>query len=164
MREFTITEDLAAVPLVSRENRYKSASKARPRLWLNAEQINALKVGIEKDKDHIGWSKFFDNSVLPWMERDVMSEPAPYPNNTRVAPIWRQTYIDCQELIYAIRHLAISGHVLHNKEHLERSKAWLMEAASWDPDGTTSRAYTDEWAFRVAVALAWGYDLSLIHI
>ena len=158
VREFTITEELASVPLVARENRYQSADKARPRLWLNAKQIKSLKASIDRDPEQFGWSRFYEKSVLPWMERDVMAEPAPYPNNTRVAPIWRQTYIDCQELIYAIRHLAISGHVLDNKEHLERSKAWLMAAASWDPDGTTSRAYTDEWAFRVAVALAWGYD------
>ena len=158
IREFTITEGLAEVPLASRENRYKSVDKTRPRLWLNQKQIASLKVSVKKDNNHIGWSKFVEKSVLPWMDREVMDEPAPYPNNTRVAPIWRQTYIDCQELIYAIRHLAISGHVLENKEHLERSKQWLMAAASWDPDGTTSRAYTDEWAFRVAVALAWGYD------
>jgi len=158
VREFTITDGLAEVPLVSREDRYKNANKSRPRLWLNPQQIEALKTSVRKDSAHIGWSTFLEKSVLPWMDREVMDEPAPYPNNTRVAPIWRQTYIDCQELIYAIRHLAISGHVLENDKHLERAKEWLMAAASWDPNGTTSRAYTDEWAFRVAVALAWGYD------
>jgi len=57
-----------------------------------------------------------------------------------------------------IRHLAIGGHVLGDKAMLERSKEWLLEAASWNPAGTTSRSYTDEWAFRVNDALAWGYD------
>jgi len=92
------------------------------------------------------------------MDRDVMAEPAGYPNHQRTAPIWRQTYIDCQELIYAIRHLAIGGHVTQDAAMIARAKDWLMAAASWDPKGTTSRSYTDEWAFRVNLALAWGYD------
>jgi len=87
-----------------------------------------------------------------------MPEPAGYPNDTRVAPIWRQTYIDCQELIYAIRHLAVAGQVLEDRDHLDTAKDWLLAASDWDPDGKTSRAYTDEWAFRVCLALAWGYD------
>ena len=157
-RRFTVPEGLPEVPLVSRATRYNNASTARPRLWLNTAQITALRKAVTEDDSYIGWSKFLEKSALPWMDRKVMSEPKPYENNVRTAPVWRQTYIDCQELIYAIRHLAISGHVLENDAHLERSKQWLMEAATWDPEGPTSRAYTDEWAFRVAVALAWGYD------
>ena len=38
------------------------------------------------------------------------------------------------------------------------AKEWLLEAASWDLMGVTSRAYTDEWAYRVCNTLAWGYD------
>ena len=39
-----------------------------------------------------------------------------------------------------------------------RAKEWLLEVASWYPMGVTSRSYTDEWAYRVCNALAWGYD------
>jgi hypothetical protein len=92
------------------------------------------------------------------MEREIMAEPAGYPGHKRVAPIWRQTYIDCQELLYAIRHLAVGGQVTQDAAMLARAKEWLLAAASWDPAGTTSRSYTDEWAFRVNLALAWGYD------
>jgi len=81
-----------------------------------------------------------------------------YPNHKRVASVWRQTYIDCQELIYAIRHLAVGGAITENAAMLARAKEWLLETASWNPAGTTSRSYTDEWAFRVNGALAWGYD------
>jgi hypothetical protein len=65
---------------------------------------------------------------------------------------------DLQELWYAIRHLAIGGKVTDNPDMTARAKEWLLEAASWDPIGVTSRAYTDEWAYRVCNALAWGYD------
>jgi hypothetical protein len=127
-------------------------------LFLNPDSIEAFKQSLATNPSYCEWDNFFEKSVVPWLERPVMNEPEPYPNNTRVAPIWRQTYIDCQELIYAIRHLSIAGRVLDKPEYLEKAKAWLLSASEWDPDGTTSRAYTDEWAFRVAVALAWGYD------
>lgn len=157
-RAFTLPEGLPEVPLASRATRYASSDMAHPRLWLGPKELAAFSAQVAEDPEACGWSTFFEKSVKPWLDRDILPEPAPYPNNTRVAPIWRQTYIDCQELIYAIRHLAVAGHVLKDPALLERSKEWLLSAADWDPAGTTSRAYTDEWAFRVTVALAWGYD------
>ena len=157
-RRFTVTADLPETPLPSREDRYASANQDHPRLWLNTKTLAAFGKAVTKDSSHCEWDVFFEKSVVPWMDRDIMAEPAGYPGHKRVASIWRQTYIDCQELIYAIRHLAIGGHVTSDAAMLERAKAWLLEAASWNPAGTTSRSYTDEWAFRVNVALAWGYD------
>ncbi|SFR53157.1 Heparinase II/III-like protein [Yoonia tamlensis] len=157
-RSFEIAADLPQVPLANRANRYANADMAHPRLWQSPAALKEFKKAVAKDADHCTWATFYEKSVLPWMDRPVMKEPAGYPNHQRVAPIWRQTYIDCQELIYAIRHLAIGGHVTDNPDMIARAKEWLLEAASWDPAGVTSRGYTDEWAFRVTDALAWGYD------
>lgn len=157
-RSFEIAADLPEVPLPSRSTRYNSVDMAHPRLWLGSKELAEFKSAVKGDTDHCSWSTFYEKSVLPWMDREIMTEPVGYPNHQRVAPIWRQTYIDIQEQIYAIRHLAIAGHVTDNRDMLDRAKAWLLETATWDPMGTTSRAYTDEWAYRVCVALAWGYD------
>lgn len=157
-RSFEIAPETPTIPLPDRQARYKNADMAHPRLWLSPKALEKFKKDVAKDADHCTWSTFYEKSVQPWMDRPVMQEPAGYPNHKRVAPIWRQTYIDCQELIYAIRHLAIGGHVTNDADMLARAKEWLLAAASWDPAGTTSRAYTDEWAFRVTDALAWGYD------
>ena len=157
-RPFTVGADLPKTPLATRATRFEQVSKSHPRLWLDQKGTKAFQKALAKDADHCGWSAFMEKSVKPWADKPPMPEPAPYPNDTRVAPIWRQTYIDCQELIYAVRHQAIAGAVLEDKALTENAKAWLLEAATWDPDGTTSRSYTDEWAFRVALALAWGYD------
>ena len=157
-RNFTVAEDLPNTPLAPRTTRFDAVSGAHPRLWLDTEAIKEFQAALATDPDHCGWRTFYEQSVKPWADRQPMSEPAPYPDNKRVASIWRQTYIDCQELIYAIRHQAIAGKILNDPVLIANAKAWLMEAASWDPNGTTSRAYTDEWAFRVALALAWGYD------
>ena len=157
-RSFTITEDLPHSPLPSRERRFANAPAGHPRLWLGEDRLALFSKAVAQDPDHCTWSTFYQKSVRPWMDRDVMTEPAGYRNHQRTAPVWRQTYIDLQELIYAIRHLAIGGRVTHDQAMLDRAKAWLLEASSWDPMGVTSRAYTDEWAYRVTNAIAWGYD------
>lgn len=157
-RSFETVPELPSVPLPNRTDRYSLVDLAHPRLWLGPKALEQFRKNLANDPDHCSWSTFYEKSVLPWMDRPVMQEPAGYPNHQRIAKIWRQTYIDCQELIYAIRNLAIGGHVTSNPDMLARAKEWLIEAANWDPAGTTSRGYTDEWAFRVTVALAWGFD------
>jgi hypothetical protein len=157
-RSFTITEGLAETPLPSRDVRLAKVATDHPRLWMTNDRLPAFIKAVKADPDHCTWSTFYEKSVLPWMDREVMREPAGYPNHQRVAPIWRQTYIDLQEVWYAIRHLTIGGKVTGDASMTARAKEWLLEAASWDPMGVTSRAYTDEWAYRVCNALAWGYD------
>lgn len=158
VRSFTIEADATEVPLVNRDNRYKKAATSHPRLWLNPDSLVSFRTSLAEDKDYCGWETFFEKSVKPWMDRPVMDEPKPYPDNIRVAPIWRQTYIDCQELLYAIRHLAVAGKIVKDDAMVAHAKAWLLASAEWDPEGSTSRAYTDEWAYRVVLAIAWGYD------
>ncbi len=157
-RQFEIVEGLPETTLPNRNQRYAQAEMAHPRLWLSPKKLGAFQKAIKKDPSAFGWSEFYEKSVQPWMDRDVMTEPEGYPDHKRTAPIWRATYIACQELIYAIRHLAVGGKITNDAAMLARAKEWLLEAASWNPAGTTSRGYTDEWAFRVNLALAWGYD------
>ncbi|WP_146589349.1 DUF4962 domain-containing protein [Puniceibacterium confluentis] len=157
-RTFSITADLPETPLPARDKRYADATLAHPRLWLSPDRLGAFRTAVKDDPDHCSWSNFYQKSVLPWMDRDITPEPAGYPGHKRTAPVWRQTYIDLQEVMYAIRHLAIGGQVTEDPGMLARAKDWLLSVAEWDPMGTTSRAYTDEWAYRVTNALAWGYD------
>lgn len=157
-RQFTVPDSVPETPLPPRGARYIASRNMRPRLWLNPEKLVRFRAALADDPDHCGWQAFFSKSVTPWVDAPIMQEPAGYPGHKRVASVWRATYIACQELLYAIRHLAIAGQVLDNDDLRARAKVWLLEAASWDPAGTTSRSYTDEWAFRVNVALAWGYD------
>lgn len=157
-RQFTITPGLPETPLPSRQARFAKLSRSHPRLWMTPDKLDDFRTAVEADPTYCTWETFYRLSVLPWMDREIMPEPEGYPDHKRVAHIWRQTYIDCQELMYAIRHLAIGGQVTHDPAMLQRAKAWLLAAAEWNPAGTTSRGYTDEWAFRVNLALAWGYD------
>jgi|TARA_B110000908_G_scaffold172780_1_gene243169 hypothetical protein len=157
-RQFTLAAGLAETPLPSRDERLANSAKDHPRLWMTNDRLGDFMADVKADPDHCTWATFYEKSVLPWMDRDIIREPAGYPNHQRTAPVWRQTYIDLQEVWYAIRHLAIGGKVTGDAAMIARAKEWLLEAASWDPMGVTSRAYTDEWAYRVCNAIAWGYD------
>ena len=157
-RSFTIAEGFAETPLPSRKTRLEHVALDHPRLWMTNDRLSDFVDAVKADPEYCTWSTFYAKSVLPWMDRDIIREPVGYPDHQRTAPIWRQTYIDLQEVWYAIRHLAIGGRVTGDAAMTARAKEWLLETAGWDPMGVTSRAYTDEWAYRVCNALAWGYD------
>ncbi len=163
-RKFTVAAGLPTTALARRAFRFEGVSSTHPRLWLDASAIARFRAELKTNPGHCGWDQFLERSVKPWMGREPMREPSPYPGNRRVAGIWRKTYIECQELLYAIRHQAIAGVILEDPTLIANARGWLLEAAGWDPDGTTSLSYTDEWAFRVAVALAWGYDWLHDHL
>lgn len=155
---FTLADGLVHSPGMTRHDRYAACNLQRPRLWLAPAEVQALGVRVKADPDQLGWRHFFDSAVLPWAQRAPIPEPQPYPDNQRTPALWRQVYIDCQELLYAVRHLAIAGRVLGDATLIAQARTWLLHVARFDLRGTTSRFYNDEAAFRIAAALAWGYD------
>jgi len=158
VRSFTMPESLPETPLPAKDVRYSKSNAAHPRLWLNQEQIVQFRQAIQQDANAYGWQNFFEHSVQPWIEHELIAEPARYPNNQRVAKLWRKMYMDCQKSLYAVRHLSMAGVILEDQTILARAKEWLIHLCAWDTSGTTSRDYNDEAAFRIAGALAWGYD------
>nr|WP_275983866.1 DUF4962 domain-containing protein [Paenibacillus hamazuiensis] len=157
-RSFTVPEGLTETPLPARPERYGGVKLTHPRLWLQADELETFKSKVKMDPAYCGWDVFYERSVKPWIDREPIAEPKRYPDNKRVAKLWRQMYMDCQETLYAIRHLAVAGVVLDDDKLIERAKSWLLHVLTWEIDGTTSRDYNDEAAFRIAGALAWGYD------
>ncbi|MBD2862658.1 DUF4962 domain-containing protein [Paenibacillus oceani] len=158
VRSFEVPAGLPETPLPGRGTRYPAPGGGHPRLWLQADSLAPFRDAVRKDASAYGWGEFMEKSVLPWTNRPLIPEPAPYPDNKRVAHLWRRMYIDCQECLYAVRHLSVAGIVLEDRERIGQAKRWLLHVASWNTEGATSRDYNDEAAFRIAGALAWGYD------
>ncbi|HEX7057940.1 MAG TPA: DUF4962 domain-containing protein [Bacilli bacterium] len=158
VRSFTVPEGLPSTPLASRETRYRGVKPGHPRLWLNAGEVAEFRKRIGEHADYCGWNEFYEKSVQPWLDRELIPEPAEYPGGRRVIQLWRQMYMDCQEALYAVRHLSVAGVILEDSNLISRARKWLLHIAGWDTEGTTSRDYNDEAAFRIAGALAWGYD------
>jgi Domain of unknown function (DUF4962)/Heparinase II/III-like protein len=157
-RRFVVPEGLVALPLPSPMDRRGRSAQSRPRLWLGKDACERFATALASNPQHCGFDVFYAKSVAPFVDKPIASEPQPYPDDIKVAKLWRQIYIDCQEALYGVRHLAIAGTLTHDTDLIARAKAWLLAIAAWDPHGTSSRAYNDEAAFRVAAALAWGYD------
>ena len=155
---FTLAEGLTQAPGMKRAQRYAACQQQHPRLWLNPTEIAALGQRVAADAGYDGWEQFMAVAVRPWIGRAPIAEPLAYPNNHRTPALWRRMYIDCQEILYAVRHLAVAAKVLNDANLLAQARHWLLHTAAFDPDGPTSRAYNDEAAFRIAGALAWGYD------
>ena len=155
---FTVSQDAVIAPGLRHIDRYAACSQLHPRLWLDPEEVAALGRAVEIDASHCQWAHFFDTGVKPWIDKAPIPEPAPYPSHKRTPTLWRKMYIDCQELLYAVRHLSIAAKVLQDDRLLIQARQWLLHIAGFDVNGTTSRAYNDEAAFRITGALAWGYD------
>ncbi|OMF38069.1 alginate lyase [Paenibacillus sp. FSL H8-0548] len=158
IRSFTVPEGLPETPLPARQHRYETTTSAHPRLWLGMESILSFRSELAKNAKYCGWDDFYEQSVKPWLDRELIAEPERYPDNKRVAKLWRKMYMDCQETLYAIRHLSVAGVILQDASMIEKAKSWLLHVIGWDTEGTTSRDYNDEAAFRIAGAIAWGYD------
>ncbi len=164
VREFSLKPGLPETALPRAAKRRDIMDLRHPRLWLNPDGITNFRGRLQEDPDCCGWKTFYVNSVEPWLSRSLIAEPQRYPDNVRTAKLWRQMYIDCQEAIYAIRHLAIAGVIQDDADMIARAKDWLLSVATWDPQGATARSYNDEAAFRVVTALAWGYDWLYDHL
>lgn len=151
-RRFELSSEAVEAPVTFDRRR---ATGPRPRLALAPDGHEDL---AARFMEMPAWAAFMENSVSPWIDRAIPEEPAPYPHDQRTPELWRQSYITCQEALYGIRHLSIAGVLLCDEVLVARAREWLAAVAGWDPNGPTSRAYNDEAAFRVATALAWGYD------
>ena len=156
--EFTIADDAVPAPGMRHADRYAECNLQHPRLWLDPHEADVLGRKVKADSNHIRWNDFYETDVRPWIDRVPIAEPLAYPNNKRTPALWRKMYIDCQEILYAVRHLSVAAKVLQDAALLSQARRWLLHTARFDVNGPTSRAYNDEAAFRIAAALAWGYD------
>ncbi|MDO5402743.1 MAG: DUF4962 domain-containing protein [Eubacteriales bacterium] len=158
VREFSIAEDSTLTPVPSRETRFEHVDKSHPRIWMNKEQINAFKRELRKDENYCGFKDFLEKSVYKYANQKFTDEPARYPNDKRVVHLWRGNYTACQEAMEYIRSLSTAGVILENEQYIKMAKEALLCIIDWDLNGSTSRDYNDECSFRVAYAVAFGYD------
>ena len=86
-RRFDVPEGLPETPLPSRADRLKAATREHPRLWMTPDRLSEFRKAIDADPDHCTWRTFLEGSVQPWMDREVMEEPAGYPGHQRVASV-----------------------------------------------------------------------------
>lgn len=158
VRSFELAPDATVAVMPSRECRFAQADRAHPRLWLNRSQIEEFRAQLKADPDACGFRAFYENSILKYAEQPFVGEPARYPGDKRVVSLWRGNYTTCQKALEYIRSLCVGGILLENESYIALAKDALLSIAQWDILGSTSRDYNDECSFRVAYAIAFGYD------
>lgn len=136
---------------------------SHPRLLFQHQDLPAFRENLKKNKNYCKFDDFINNSTNKFLNETPYSEPLAYPKETvgkayLWRPFWRKMYIDCQMAFNATRNLSIAGVILEDQSIRTKAKAWVLELASYAPEGVTSRGYNDEAAFRVIASLAWGYD------
>jgi hypothetical protein len=75
---------------MNRESFFATMPSAHPRLWLNGDEVAGLRSNLRADPSHVGWKRFYDQSVQPFIAREPVAEPAPYPQHKRELALWRQ--------------------------------------------------------------------------
>lgn len=158
VRSFTLDPEAAVAAMPSREARFAQASHGHPRLWLDRSQVEAFRAQLKADPDYCGFGRFYEESVRKYAAQPFVAEPARYPGDKRVVHLWRGNYTACQKALEYIRSLCVGGVLLENEKYLSLAKDALLRIIQWDVRGATSRDYNDECSFRVAYAIAFGYD------
>lgn len=158
VRNFTIDEKSINSTVPFYKTRFSNVEKSHPRLWLNSDEVIDFRKNLKSDKNYVGFENFYERTVKKFIGTKLVAEPSKYPNDVKVIRLWRENYITCQIALNHIRSLSIAGVILEDEKIIAQAKNDLLELSNWDVNGATSRDYNDECSFRVAEALAWGYD------
>lgn len=158
VREFWINGQEAVTPLPKREERYKNIELQHPRIWLTAQRLKEFQEAVKKDSNYCGFADFVKKSAMEYAKEAFVQEPDFYPGHKRVVELWRKNYQTCQKALEYIRSLSVAGRVLEREDFLNLAKEALLQIVTWNCNGSTSRDYHDECSFRVAYAIAFGYD------
>lgn len=158
VREFSIDDTSVKSCIKYYKNRFEDVDLSHPRLWMNNDKIIKFRESLKKNPSYCNFDRFMNSCVKPRLGKQIVSEPARYPDDKRVVHLWRQNYMDCQEAYNHIKFLTVAGVILEDKDIISQAVKALLSVASWDVVGSTGRDYNDECAFRVEEALSWGYD------
>ena len=83
-RSFDLAADLPATPLPGRTARYAGADLAHPAAVAGPETAGRVPRGAGPGRDALHLVDLLRRqSVLPWMDREIMDEPAGYPDHQR---------------------------------------------------------------------------------
>ncbi len=164
VRKFTLEMGLPSSPMPYADERFANSDLSHPRLWLCGDRLAKFKEKLKANPSYCNFDKFINGAVARYAGKPLVKEPARYPNDIRVRPLWRQSYRDCQDVFNRIRFLAVAGVLTENQEWINEGIEVLVDLAGWDVLGSTKRSYNDEAAFRVVGALCWGYDWLYNHM
>jgi hypothetical protein len=148
VRDFTIGKDSVSFPMPTREDLLGRIPKGHPRLFVRPEQLPTLR---ELAKGEL---KGQYDAMVKECERLLRNppptaEPPKYPPGvSSKSEEWRVIWWGNREytikVLNAAATLGFTRLLSGNEEYGKLGKRLLMEAAQWDPKGSTNYRYNDE--------------------
>jgi len=148
VRNFTIVEEAAVMPLPARKDLLARIPTSHPRLFVRPEWIDDLKARAQSDlKSH--YDKLIQECDELVANPPPSAEPPLYPEGTvRGSDPWRtiwwgnRTYT--QKVLNGAATLAFAYLLNGDERYAALSRELLMDCADWDPVGSTGFVYNDE--------------------
>ena len=147
-RIFTIAPDATEMPLPAREDLLSRIPSSHPRLFVRPEMMDALRTKARGElKDQFERMKVRAEDLLA--DPPSTEEPPLYPEGiVRHGEEWRKIWwsnrVRVRETLGGAAELAFTRLLDGGEEYGRLAKRLLLEAAQWDPRGSTGYLYNDE--------------------
>ena len=166
-RSFTLAADAIAFPLPTRADLLARIPKQHPRLFVRPEDLPRLRT-LAQGKLKPQFDRLVQSCEKLLKNPPPTAEPPRYPQGTkRKSEEWRKIWWGNRR--YTIRvlngaaTLAFTRLLGGKDEYGHLAKRLLLDAAAWDPKGSTSYRYNDEagmpYAYYFARAYTFVHDL-----
>jgi hypothetical protein len=147
-RTFLVEPEATAFPLPSREELIGRIPKTHPRLFVRPEQLDDLRKRAAGDlKERTG--KLVERCEELLRDPPDTAEPPKYPEGTvRGSEAWREIWWGNRRYtiaaLDAAATLGFTRLLVDNDEYGQLGRRILLDAAAWDPKGSTGYRYNDE--------------------
>jgi hypothetical protein len=153
---FTVEDGLDKFAMPSKEELKTLIPSSHPRLFFLKEDLSQLRKSLIEESEAM-WQQ-----LLLTLDRNIgtslLPDPEGYANNIWNADDWRRIWADGRVVRDNMINYAFGYLISGKKEYLQEAKRWMLCAASWDPNGSTSDRSNDEASRAVLEGLGIAYD------
>lgn len=163
-RRFTVTPELAELPMPEVGTLKKQLANVRPRIFLTGKREQEIK-GAIKAGDVKWWKPFIQAADDATREKEY-AEPAGYSGGTFSAAEWRRIFTPGKVGSAHVARTALAYRLTGEEKYLDAARRWLLTLASWNPRGITSHGVqqadgskgNDEASMPILDRMALGWD------
>ena len=163
-RTFTIKKGAEPFPLPGRTKLLAKIPKEHPRLFVRPEEIPGIRSNVSDEFDElmVRCNKLLENPP-------PTGEPPRYPKGMEMkSEEWRKmwwgnrTYTE--KVLDSAALLAFTGLIAKKTEYKDLARRLLLDAAEWDPRGSTGYRYNDEAGMPYAYHFSRAYTFLHAHL
>ena len=135
-RTFKLSADAPPLPMPDMDALEAKLSPRRPRLFIDGNRLDEIRQAVKAGE--VPWWPFFIAAADLALEEELYPEPEGYPNGEWDVEHWRRIYRPAKIGTTHLTRLALAYKLTGEKKYLDGAKRWMMNFASWAPDGVVS--------------------------